>query len=107
MKNFNSEGHHVDHTPTAAVTSGQVVLIGTRIGVAMADIAANATGALRVTGCFDLPKKAGDAPSQGAALYWDNTNKYFTTTASGNTYGGWAVKPAAGGDATVTTKINN
>jgi predicted RecA/RadA family phage recombinase len=107
MKNFYSEGHHVDHTPSSAVLSGAVVLIGTRVGVAVADIQANTPGALRVTGNFFLPKKAGDTPAQGAALYWDNTNKYLTTTSSGNTYAGWAVAAALSGDATVSTKINN
>ena len=37
----------------------------------------------------------------GQAVYWDNTNKRFTTTASGNTACGFALAPALAGD-TVT-----
>lgn len=107
MKSYKSEGHHVDHTPSSAVTGGAVVLIGTKIGVAIADIAANALGALRVVGVVGLPKKAADTFVQGAATYWDNTNKYITSTSAGNTYAGWAAAPAAGSDATVDVKINN
>lgn len=107
MKNFKQEGQHMDYTPTVAVVSGQVVLVGIKIGVAIADIAANTPGVLRVTGVIGIPKKAGDTPAQGVALYWDNTNKYLTTTASGNTYAGWAFAAAASGDPTVDTKINN
>lgn len=107
MKNFIQEGHHLDHAHTAAVVSGQVILIGTKIGVAMKDLAANEQGAYRVTGVIAVPKKAGDAPATGAALYWDNTAKNLTVTAGGNTYAGWAFAPAAAGDATVACKVNN
>jgi predicted RecA/RadA family phage recombinase len=107
MKNFIQDGQHLDYASTAAVVSGQAILIGTKIGVAMKDYAANELGIYRVTGVIELPKKAADAPAVGAALYWDNTNKYLTVTASGNTYAGWAFAAAAGAAATVVTKINN
>jgi predicted RecA/RadA family phage recombinase len=107
MKNSISTGSVVPHTPTAAVTSGLMVLLGTRVGVAVADIAANATGSLQVVGEFLVPKLSTDSGAQGAALYWDNTNKRLTTTAAGNTYAGWATRPFASGDASVYIKINN
>lgn len=107
MKNFIQDGQHLDYTHNAVVVSGQTILIGTKIGVALKDYAANEAGVYRVAGVFGLPKKAADAPAAGAALYWDNTNKYLTVTASGNTYAGWAFAPAAGADATVAIKVNN
>lgn len=107
MKNFKQEGHHMDYTPGTAVVSGQMVKVGTKVGVAIADIAIGEKGALRVTGVVGYTKKAGDAPAQGAALYWDDTAKNLTVTSSGNTYAGWAFAAAAGGDATVDIKLNN
>ena len=47
------------------------------------------------------PKATGEAWTVGQAIYWDNTNKRFTTTASGNTACGLALAPALAGD-TVT-----
>jgi predicted RecA/RadA family phage recombinase len=35
-------------------------------------------------GLFRLPCKTGDTPAAGAFLYWDDTNKYLTTTSGGN-----------------------
>lgn len=100
MKNFIQPGDHLDYTAAAAITSGSAVLIGTKIGVAVADMATGETGAVRVRGVFELPKLQSDNVTQGAALYWDNTNKRLTTTASGNTYAGYAAA-AAGNTATV------
>ena len=37
-------GETLDYTPTAAVANGAVVRLGTRIGIAGSDIAANASG---------------------------------------------------------------
>lgn len=106
MKNFIQEGNHMDHTPTAALTSGQMVLVGARVGIAIADIPANTPGVLRMTGVASVPKKAADAPAQGALLYWDNTAKNLTVTSSGNTLAGYAFAAAAGADATVSIKLN-
>jgi predicted RecA/RadA family phage recombinase len=106
MKNAVSSGNVIPYTPTVAVASGTTVLIGTKLGVAIADIAANATGSAQVTGVFSVAKLSTDAVAQGAALYWDNTNKRLTTTASGNTYGGFAERAAGAGVAAVNIKLN-
>ena len=106
MKNFKQVGDHMDYTPTADVASGAMVLVGTKVGIAIADIPANTTGALRMTGVASYAKKAADAPAQGAALYWDNTAKNLTVTASGNTYAGFAFAAAAGAATTVDIKLN-
>lgn len=39
-------------------------------------------------------KATGEAWTVGQAIYWDNTAKKFTTTASGNTKCGYALEPA-------------
>ena len=89
-----------------AQVSGAVVVAGTLVGVCLAAIAANVTGSVQICGVFNLPKKAGDTPAQGAAVYWDATNGYITTTASGNTLAGKAFVAAASGDANVAVLLN-
>jgi len=106
MKNFVQEGHVLDYTPGGNVASGAVVVIGVRVGVAVADIAANATGALRVRGVVELAKLSSDTPAQGALLYWDAANSRLTTTASGNTLAGYAAKAAGNGATTVWLNLN-
>lgn len=106
MKNAVSEGLAVDHAPAAARAAGAATLIGARIGVAVNDVAANASGVFRVRGVFNLPKLSTDNVAQGALLYWDNANLRLTTTASGNTLAGYAVAAAGSGVATVDVSIN-
>jgi predicted RecA/RadA family phage recombinase len=106
MKNYIQDGMRMNYTPSSAVTSGQAVLVGSKIGVAVADIAANATGALAMDGVFELPKVTTDVVAQGDALYWDNTAKKLTKTATNNTYAGYAVEAAGNGTTTVKVRIN-
>lgn len=103
---FVQPGDVIDYTAGANITSGQVVLIGVRIGVALAAIANGSTGPLQVTGVFTIAKLSTDVVAQGAALYWDNSNSRLTTTASGNTLAGYATAAAGNGATTVNIKIN-
>lgn len=102
-----AEGRTIDHAPTAQRLSGAGTLIGTRIGIAVDDVAANATGVFYIKGVFELNKLTADVVTQGAALYWDNTNLRLTTTASGNTYAGWAYAAASGSVSTVQIVLND
>lgn len=106
MKNAVSTGSVISHTPVATVSSGAMVLIGTKVGVAVADIAAGVAGSVQMTGEFQIAKLSTDVVAQGAALYWDNTNKRLTTTAGGNTYAGYATGAAGNGTTTVNININ-
>lgn len=106
MKNFIQPGDVLDHTPAGAVASGAVVVIGARIGVALANIAAGEPGALRVKGVVELAKLGTDVVAQGALLYWDDANDRLTTTASGNTLAGYAAKAAGNGATTVWLHLN-
>lgn len=106
MKNAVSNGNVLPFVAGTAVASGAVVLVGTRIGVAVADIAAGATGSVQVVGEFTVTKLGTDVVAQGALLYWDNTNRRLTTTAAGNTLAGFATAAAGNGATTVNIKIN-
>lgn len=106
MKNFIQPGRVLNYTPGSAVAVGAVVVIGKRIGIASADIAANATGALEVQGVWALPLAGSITAGIGDLAYWDATNKNITTTSSSNTLAGYFAAPAASGDATAQIKIN-
>lgn len=99
-------GDVIDYVAPSAVTSGQVLLIGVRIGVALTAIASGATGAVRMLGIFTIAKLSTDVVAVGVALYWDNTNSRLTTTASGNTLAGFAASAAGSGVTTVEISIN-
>lgn len=106
-KNFIQDGDIIDAVaPSGGVTSGAGVLIGTAFGVAMRSAAEGATFPLRVTGVFELPKLSSDNITAGAAVYWDNTNKRVTVTASGNSKIGFATAAAAASTATVHVRLN-
>ena len=103
---FVQPGEVIDYTAGANIASGQVVLIGARIGVALKAIANGETGPMQVTGVFNIAKLSTDNMAQGALLYWDNTNSRLTTTASGNTLAGFAAAAAAATTTSVNIKIN-
>jgi predicted RecA/RadA family phage recombinase len=106
-KNYVQEGDVLAFTAGgAAIASGAVVLMGKRIGIALADIAANGTGTVSVTDVWTVAKLATDVVAQGDLLYWDAANSRLTATASGNTLAGFAAAPAGNGATTVNIKIN-
>lgn len=86
--------------------SGQGAKKGQLFGVTVADTLSGAVGQVATRGVYDLTKKSGDTPGEGALVYWDNTNKYVTTTASGNLLIGCALDAALSGDATVRVRLN-
>lgn len=106
-KNYIQEGNVLSYTAGGtAVASGAVVLVGKRIGVALADIAANATGSLSMEGVWQIAKLATDVIVQGDLLYWDAANSRLTSTAGANTLAGYAAAPAGNGIAIVNININ-
>lgn len=103
---FIMSGDVLDYPAAAAISNGQVVLIGKRIGVALTAIAIGAIGAVQVKGVFTIAKLGTDAVAQGDLLYWDNTNFRLTTTVGTNTLAGFAFKAAGAGVTTVEVSIN-
>ncbi|MFG1267640.1 DUF2190 family protein [Xanthobacter sp. DSM 14520] len=108
MKNFVQHGDTLDMTaPAGGVISGTAYLIGALFGVATASADAGTTFPLRVVGVYTLPKATGEAWAQeGAILYWDNTNKRLTTTASGNTKVGSVASAALSAATTGVIRLN-
>jgi len=67
------------------VCSGTPRLLTAGLGFLKEDQADGENGCYVLWGVGLAPIKAADTPANGAFLYWDDTNKYLTTTSSGNT----------------------
>ncbi len=70
----------------SAISSGDVVVIGNSIGIAITDIAATTgTGAVQIEGVATVAAENDAAFSQGDELFWDTSAKEATKTANANT----------------------
>lgn len=95
MKNFIQNGEVLTVTAPAAVSSGDMVVVGSIHGVAQADAESGALVEIARRGVFTLPKVSAQAWTEGAKIYWNPTNMNATTTASGAVLIGAATVSAA------------
>lgn len=93
-----------DYTPGSAVAAGDVVVIGSMIGVAPRAIAANALGALAVEGIWEMPVATGATGAQGSAINWYAVSG--VAHASTGVAAGKLAKPRLAGDTSVHVLIN-
>lgn len=71
---------------SAATTVDTVYLLnGSRVGLAMNTALISTVNIFVVGGLIEYKAETGVAWTAGDALYWDDTNKQFTKTSSGNT----------------------
>lgn len=106
MKNFVQEGDILTVTAPAAILSGAGVQIGAIFGIAQTDAASGTPVAIKRKGVFTHAKTSAEAWTIGAKIYWDATNKVFTTTASTNTLVGTAAAAASNPSATGTVLLD-
>jgi predicted RecA/RadA family phage recombinase len=106
------EGCAIDHTPSAAVTGGDVVRSGDQIGVANADIAASAQGAVDVGQVYTLTKSGSTGPvfAVGDPVYYDLTNSLAVKGMAAARdaeviYFGRCIAAAATGDTSVKARL--
>lgn len=106
-------GRMIDHTPSAAIAVGAVVVLGEMVCVAERAIAADALGALATEGIYDFVK-VNAAISRGDKLYWDEDGDPHsgtagtgaaTTDGSKGKFMGFAVTAALAGDTVVRTLL--
>jgi predicted RecA/RadA family phage recombinase len=104
MASYVQVGDLLDYTPASAVAAGDVVVIGSLVGVAPRAIAANAVGALAVEGVFEIPCATGATGAQGSAI------SYYATSgvahASTGTAAGKLAKARLVGDTSVHVLLN-
>lgn len=67
---YQSTGCTIDYTPGSDVTAGDVIVLGSIVGIATQDIASGVKGALTIQGVFKVPKITG-ANAVGTLIYWD------------------------------------
>lgn len=106
MKNRVQDGQTITLIPAAAVASGGALLAGAMLAVAITAVAENTPGEFLAEGVYELPKASADIVAAGDQLYWDDTAKELTTTATDNTPAGKAWAAAGNGETLVSVKIN-
>jgi len=108
-------GSILDYTPAAAVSAGDVVVQGALVGIATRDIAALALGALETKGAADIVQAAVTF-AVGGGVYWDADGNPVggtagtgaaTTSATGNTFCGYALEITAATDTTIRTALRS
>ena len=93
------EAGGIDHTPVGALVAGEVVDLGTYVGVVRRPIAAGELGAIHITGTHDFLKFTGEAIAKWAPVYWDEgTNTASGTVGYSEALIGLCEKAAAAGD---------
>ena len=96
----------------SAVASGDLVPVGTQVGVAMVDIPVGRTGSLAMEGEFLVPKVTTAVITQGMALIFKaatrNMAQAGAATTTGDITGAVVATAAAGNGATnVSVQLNN
>ena len=105
MKNFVQTGVNLTLPSPAAVLSGDVVIVGSIIGIAAETVTPGADVDVVTEGVFALPKVSALAIAIGDTVYWDTANKLVTKTTSGNSKLGVAVTAAANPSGMVNVKL--
>lgn len=105
-KNFIQDGDVLTVTAPYAVSSGGGMLVGALFCVALVALASGASGSAATEGIWQLTKNSAEAWTVGQKVYWDDTNKRVTTTASGNTLIGVATAVAANPSSVGTVRLN-
>lgn len=95
MQNFVQPGEVVTLTAPYDLDPGQGLLVGSIFGVASDEATIGSEVEAALTGVFDLTKTTGEAWTQGVRIYWNDTDRACTTTATANTLVGVALSSAA------------
>src|SRR5690242_551026 len=106
MRNQVQKGDAIDVTLSATKNPGDGYLVGSMFGVLGNGGNSGDQDVLWLVGCFTLPKHSAEAWTFGELLYWDDTNKYVTTTPTNNTKIGVATAAAANPSSTGQVRLS-
>lgn len=104
--NFVNEGDVITWTNGTGgdITSGTIVVVGNRLGVALVDIADTASGSVRMKGRVTAPKVSAAVIAQGEMVIWDVSAGAFddnaATPATGDVSNAATAAEAAGSGVT-------
>jgi predicted RecA/RadA family phage recombinase len=109
MKNYVGVAHGGRLIAPYAVSAGQGLQVGQLFGVAESDSLISVAVSVAFEGVFTLTKAASQAWTVGALVYWDNTNRNVTTTATSNLLIGKAMVAvgSAAGETLGVVKLSN
>jgi predicted RecA/RadA family phage recombinase len=107
MNNYQQAGEIMEYSNSgSAISSGDFVVIGNRVGCAITDIAATTgTGSVQMTGVFTGDKDGDEAFTQGQELFYDTSDGTFTGTATGNKWAGYAFEAASSASTSCVVKL--
>ncbi|MBX9926635.1 MAG: DUF2190 family protein [Hyphomicrobiaceae bacterium] len=97
MKNYVQPGNTITLTAPYDVASGDGLLVGAIFGVATGAAVNGDPIEAALVGVFDLNKVGSQAWAVGDKIYWDNTAKQATKTATDNTLIGVATEAVGNG----------
>jgi len=100
---YRGEAIDLTNSSGAKIEALELVAVGGHVGVAAADIEDGATGAVHMTGIYEMPKDAA-AITQGADVYLVS-GAISATKGTGAVFAGYAVAAAEAGDGTVLVKL--
>jgi predicted RecA/RadA family phage recombinase len=107
MKTFVQTGSILTLTaPTGGVTGGLPAKVGSIVAVPVNSALEGEPFEGQVDGVHNLVKATGSAWAEGDAIYWDNTAKACTKTATSNTKIGVAVAAADSADVEGLVRLN-
>ena len=102
---YVQRGESIDFTPTADVAAGDIIKVGSLVGVAKLDIKAGELGALALCGVYEIATN-GSAIAAGSLVHVDPaTGKVCAEGAAGAVAFGFAVAAAAATDTLVHVRL--
>jgi len=105
IETFEQPGDVVTLVAPYDVTGGDGLLVGIIFGIAAYQVASGTPVETCTTGVFRINALSTDVGAQGAAVYWDNTNRRVTTSSSGNTAIGALVVAKQNGSAVAVVRV--
>jgi len=106
MKTYIQDGEALELTAPYDVASGGGALVGSIFGVAKSDVLSGALGVFQLTGVVELAKVSAQAWTAGVLLYWDDSAKLVTSTASTHKLIGVAAAAAVNPSAVGWIRLN-
>ncbi|MDN5924631.1 MAG: DUF2190 family protein [Xanthomonadales bacterium] len=104
--NAIQDGRVLDHTLSADCASGDVIVKGALVGVAITGGKSGATIALQVTGVWSVPKLSTAVITDGASLTWDiSAGKVIIASPATGDIEGFGVATAAAASGTTSVDV--
>jgi predicted RecA/RadA family phage recombinase len=107
VKNFVQPGNTITLTAPYDAASGDGLLVGSIFGVASGAASSGEIVEAALVGVFDLKKVASQAWAVGDRIYWDDTNRQTTKTATSNTLIGVAIEAVANGAGDLVGRVRH